>query len=117
MSVIQLDNNNEAPKAGLPKNKKMIYIGLIVVLNIATFYFVYISFFSTPSAPAPSDEVGSFSGGDSPALSSPEAFQRFVNQLTQDLTILNDPKYKLLRSLGIKIPVVDSGRENPFVPY
>ena len=124
MAVIKMEGAQQEGKTQSSK-KKTLYIVLIVVLNIVTFTIIYMTFFSSGGSPAPAPPSETFAvtpvvgsgAGTSPVFDSTESFQRFINQLNQDLKILDDPKYQLLRSLGVKISVATSGRDNPFVSY
>jgi len=120
MAVIKIEGMEEAGKSTSSK-KKMIYIALVVILNAVTFIVIYMTFFSSNGSNTPYPGTAVFvatPGNEIPlTFNSAESLQAFVNQLSQDLKILNDPRYQLLRSLGVKIPTATSGRENPFSAY
>ena len=103
-------------KKGLSVTKKRIYIAIIVVGNAVAFYLIFSSLFGqtrrappSPQGISPSSTERQFIGG--------ESFKRFIDQLSIDLNILNDTRFKLLRSLGIEVKTPASGRDNPFLPF
>lgn len=103
-------------KKGLSVTKKRIYIAIIVVGNAVAFYLVFSSLFGQTRRASPSPQ-GIISSSAEEQLVSGENFKRFIDQLSIDLNILNDTRFKLLRSLGIEVKISASGRENPFLPF
>ena len=108
----------EAKKV-LSVTRKRIYFAIIIVGNALAFYLIYTSLFAKPSTPtfvtAPST-ITPTATEQAVAVGGNNA-QSFLDQLTRDVSILTDSRFRLLRSLGIEIKAPPAGRENPFVPY
>ena len=116
--MIQFKAQAEAKKSVSTKRKR-IYIAIIIVGNALAFYLIYSSFFSqskTPSFIIPPTDIGPTATGEPVAVGA-EGSKSFFEQLKNDFTILNDPRFRVLRSLGIEIKIPTPGRENPFQPY
>ncbi|RJQ13821.1 hypothetical protein C4553_02130 [Candidatus Parcubacteria bacterium] len=106
-------------KKELSPTRKKVYIGIIIVGNIIAFYLIFRSFSSpsSPSLPPPLIEEPVGSVTNQPNVSGSEGLGGFIDQLKQDLSILSDARFKVLKSLGIEVKAPPAGRENPFVPY
>ena len=103
-------------KKSLSVTKKRIYIAIIIVGNVVAFYLIFSSFFGQTRRSSPPPQ-GIIPLSAEEQLVGGENFKGFIEQLLTDLNILNDARFKLLRSLGIEIKAPAPGRENPFLPF
>ncbi len=131
MAVIKIEEENQSLSASGPAElspkKKMIYMVLTLVCFAGAFYIIYSSFFASKSTPPLVEEYPQESA--IPSVAGPqqspdigqqitfESFKAFIVEFKRDMSVVNDPKYQLLKPLGITVPVVTSGRANPFLRY
>ena len=105
-------------KKSLSATKKKIYIIIIIIGNAVAFYLIFSSFFGGSSrTPSPVSSNINSTVNNQQTIGTGNDFKSFIDKLKEDLSVLSDSRFKLLRSLGIEIKAPNPGRENPFQPY
>lgn len=92
------------------KKRQKILIGALIIVIILTIFFWYLNYQKEPSY----EEFGPTQGG---ATLISDFEQRF-KEIKLDLSILDDPLFKSLKSHGaLPVAAGETGRGNPFVSY
>lgn len=113
--MAQIKPQQSAAKAPITQQRKRIYIAIIVIGNAVAFYLVYGQLFGVPGGTtyAPPVDSGLNEPGTVPAVTD-QGIRSVFDQIIQDLGVLEDSRFKLLRSLDIQITPPQPGRDNPF---
>lgn len=115
MAQIKPQQSASAAKPAMSQQRKRIYIAVIVIGNALAFYLIYGQLFGSPGgAPYVPPADPNLASEETTPSQSGTGIRSAFDQLIQDLRVLEDSRFKLLRSLDIQITPPPPGRDNPF---